>query len=443
MSHLDEQPFLDAILARYHDDGPRLVYADWLEETGEPLDLARAELIRVQIALARLPDDHVRLAELANRQTELLQQHRATWTAHFVEIGAGVEFRRGIPDAVSIDAATFIERGSKLFQRGPVRRVRLEDAARVMPALIQCPYLASVDELDLSVNDLGNGGLNLLLRSPHIGSIRVLELGLNGIDDDGIALLAGASTLCGLQELSLNDNGQITAGGVRVLVDSPYHAGLTSLDLSGNDVNETGVAAIIRSRTLASLCTLRLHGNPIGDTGVTTLLRSEVLARVLGREPCLDWRENAIGPVGAVALSASDLLARVAHLDLSGNYLGDRGAKALATSGRLTNLRTLRLARNQITDTAAAAIAATAADAPYLRLLDMTGNRLTPRGIEQVRATASAGGFVVEIGISANGRPAPVAIQDVLPSVLQDMVTEEVAALRRKVTNPARRTELP
>jgi len=41
-----------AILAHPDDDGPRLVYADWLEEHGEQ---ERAEFIRVQCELATVP----------------------------------------------------------------------------------------------------------------------------------------------------------------------------------------------------------------------------------------------------------------------------------------------------------------------------------------------------------------------------------------------------
>jgi uncharacterized protein (TIGR02996 family) len=49
---------LARILASPEDDAPRLVYADWLDEHGEP---ARAEFIRVQCELARTrvhPDGH-------------------------------------------------------------------------------------------------------------------------------------------------------------------------------------------------------------------------------------------------------------------------------------------------------------------------------------------------------------------------------------------------
>ncbi len=46
--------FLQAISEKPDDDTPRLVYADWLDEHGDP---ARAEFIRVQCQLARLPPD--------------------------------------------------------------------------------------------------------------------------------------------------------------------------------------------------------------------------------------------------------------------------------------------------------------------------------------------------------------------------------------------------
>ena len=47
----DRQPFIDSILAAPDDDGPRLVYADWLEEHEE---CDRAEFIRLGCELARL-----------------------------------------------------------------------------------------------------------------------------------------------------------------------------------------------------------------------------------------------------------------------------------------------------------------------------------------------------------------------------------------------------
>src|SRR5262245_46278944 len=46
---VEESTFLAAIVASPHDWGPRLVFADWLEERGDP----RAEMIRLLHELTR------------------------------------------------------------------------------------------------------------------------------------------------------------------------------------------------------------------------------------------------------------------------------------------------------------------------------------------------------------------------------------------------------
>ena len=51
---IDEQVLLSTIIAAPDDDRRRLAYADWLEGHGQR---DRARLIRVQIELARLPEN--------------------------------------------------------------------------------------------------------------------------------------------------------------------------------------------------------------------------------------------------------------------------------------------------------------------------------------------------------------------------------------------------
>src|SRR5438874_10633978 len=123
-----EEAFLPSILARHHDDGPRLIYADFLDESDAPADRGRADLIRVQCALARLPEQHPGRTQLANLETELLRQFLPEWTDHLLGLAVGFEFRRGLLDTVSVDAAMFLAKGDELFRRAPVRRVRILDA---------------------------------------------------------------------------------------------------------------------------------------------------------------------------------------------------------------------------------------------------------------------------------------------------------------------------
>jgi uncharacterized protein (TIGR02996 family) len=74
-----------AILAAPDDDAPRLRYADWLDELGDDASLARAELIRVQCALARISsdsdeeDETDRRWELQVRESDLLDDWQRKW----------------------------------------------------------------------------------------------------------------------------------------------------------------------------------------------------------------------------------------------------------------------------------------------------------------------------------------------------------------------------
>ena len=64
----DHDAFLRKILENPADDGPRLAYADWLEERGE---LERAEFLRVEHLLTRLPPEDRRRAALRARLEDL------------------------------------------------------------------------------------------------------------------------------------------------------------------------------------------------------------------------------------------------------------------------------------------------------------------------------------------------------------------------------------
>ena len=98
----DQDALLYAISDEPHDDLPRFVYADWLEENGDP---QRAEFIRVQCQLDALsPLDPDRLPwEI--RQAELLQVHVSGWLEQArasLPIRVGV-FKRGFP-VVTVEA---------------------------------------------------------------------------------------------------------------------------------------------------------------------------------------------------------------------------------------------------------------------------------------------------------------------------------------------------
>ncbi len=441
MHFTDEQPFLDAVFDRYADDDPRLVYADFLDDSGEP---ERAELVRVQLALARLDADAPLRPELSDRQAELLARNRAAWTTHLAGLVVSVDFRRGIPDSATVDAATFLARGAELFRRLRVRRLRLLDAAPFVSKLAGSPLLTNVRELDLCNGDLGNAGLAAFLRSPFLKQLEALDLGFNGLDDAGADALARCVTLPELTALALNDNDRITADGLRQLADSPFLAGLTALDVSGNDIGEPGVAAVVRSPSMRRLRAFRVSNNHIGDAGVAALAASPLIARVLTADPKLELHANDIGPAGAKALAACPALAACTDLNLTGNYLGDAGITALLSSPHLGRLKTLKLGHNQLTDAGVHA-AYDAFDALFdrVRALDLSGNRLTRVGISILTMLrGNKRPALVEVGGNVQSAPpgeAPIAVSELVPGLLDGI--EATQQLRHRVAHPRHRND--
>ena len=410
MHFTDERPFLDAVFDRYADDRPRLVYADFLADAGEP---ERAELVRVQLALARLPEDDPRRPALADRQAELLARNRAAWTAHLAGLVVSADFRRGVPDSVSADAATFLETGYELFRRARARRLRLLDAAPHAEKLAASPLLERVAELDLCGSDLGRAGVTALAKSPHFKALEALDLGFNGLDDAAVVALARSPAFPELTALALNDNERVTGDGLKAL-------------------------AVASSAPMARLRTFRANGNRIGDAGATALARSALLGRMLAESPVLELRGNAIGPEGARALAVCPHLARCTHLDLSDNYLGDAGIAELLRSPHLGALRVLKLARNQLTDAGVSA-ARDLFDAHFdrLRALDLSHNRLTRVGLSILSAVRRDRAVRVEVGGNVQSAPAgdaPVAVSDLLPDRFGGMT--EAARLRQRVMHP-------
>jgi uncharacterized protein (TIGR02996 family) len=83
--------FLRAILESPEDDTPRLVYADWLEEQGDP----RGEFIRVQCLLARIREGDPQRRSLQRRERELLGEHGPKWQGPLRHLAGPLQFRRG------------------------------------------------------------------------------------------------------------------------------------------------------------------------------------------------------------------------------------------------------------------------------------------------------------------------------------------------------------
>ena len=141
------QPFLRAICENPADDAPRLVYADWLDEHGDP---DRAEFIRVQIAHARQPDEATGLRAFA-----LLDQFRRDWLADmrwFRDVTWDDEFHRGFVRHATFERPRpFFRSVARVVQAAPVTVVTirgLDDV--VLRRVLDVPEISRFDAIALT-----------------------------------------------------------------------------------------------------------------------------------------------------------------------------------------------------------------------------------------------------------------------------------------------------
>jgi uncharacterized protein (TIGR02996 family) len=425
-----DEAFLQAILEAPEDDTPRLVYADYLEERGDP----RGEFIRVQCALANESEDSPRLQQLRAREEELLEAHRAAWLAPLGLPERDCVFHRGFVDEVQLGLAEFVARGVELVSRTPLRRLRLAHSSNADEGhtgeagrrLSACPALARLELLDLYVAALGPEGLRSLFASPYLAGLRHLHLGDedstpavaeelaaspllprleslalwgfqdSDLGDTGVRTLVSSPGVAGLKTLDLMHN-RIRAEGAQAVAASPWLTGLTALYLgrsacgyTTNDIGPQGARALAGAANLAGLTTLGLDLNHIGAKGLAALAGSRFLTRLR----CLGLRGNAVGPAGVRALAESPNLRSIEVLSLGANDIGDEGAVALGRSPFAGGLRTLWLVGNRIGDRGVATLARSATLAG-LRDLHLGANPFGKAGVQALIQSPHLAGLKV------------------------------------------------
>jgi uncharacterized protein (TIGR02996 family) len=427
-----EDAFLEDILARPEDDGPRLIYADWLEENGGPAERARAEFIRVQFALHNLPAYDPRRAQLEEHERNLRLAHEAVWVAPLRELG-GVGawvFRRGFVESVAVWVGAFRQQADALFRLAPVCEIRLFDGSgwdqtsmrwrglpqetgRVAEDVAGSPHLARLQALDLQGVQLEEADVAALVASPHLGRLTTLTQSRRGLAESlrlwaaapllprlttfrlrgwhpgqgatGVAELLSSPALSGLRTLDLADS-RVRTAEIEAVAGSPHLGRLTALLLGQNSLDLHDVGRLASAPARAELRTLGLNHCALDDRAARLLAESPLLA---GLES-LDLGKNRLGDGGVLALARSPHLGRLRLLDLSSNAVGPEGARNVARSG-LDRLAALYLGNNRLGDDGLAALALVAPGLPNLESLRVSYNRIGARGVTIFAAEGSGG----------------------------------------------------
>jgi uncharacterized protein (TIGR02996 family) len=378
------EAFLADIAAKA-DDGPRLVYADWLDENG---DRERAAFIRAQCRLAGMgPCDPERFGLEADAEA-LLERHGKKWLKPVPKVGARIEFARGFPHRFTLPVPKLLEHGDALLAAAPTLcEYHPLKYATGWEAFVKSPLLGRLSGLELGDFSITGGRAAALLSSPRVGNLKSLSIGGAKLGVGGAEALTGTAHLGGLRRLALGHS----TDGDRILtrlVASPHFPGLVSLELRENGLGPAGVAALARSPLARRLESLTLEEEAGGD--------DEARAFAAGR-----WRslrklslslEQATAD-GISALAAVPSLSGLRELELTHGRGQSLSHAALFTSGHLTRLERLVL-HSRLAPGSLEALAASPMLAHLRGLVIVEGGKASAAGMAAVLGSPASAGLV-------------------------------------------------
>jgi uncharacterized protein (TIGR02996 family) len=393
----EREAFLAAIAAAPADDLPRLVFADWLDENGDP---ERAAFIRAQVRRAAEwdgPND----AELARTAAELFHTHGIGW-CHTLLTALGVDMSRCqlLPQiGIWREAAA-----SQLIV------LVLDPSGRTTHLVLQLNFQRGfVHELSVTVaNALPGTSFAAAFRhepihalTAHFGStvrpdgwIKLSEPALRRISRLAVefhpdvaavtpAMLSPVFTdshLAGVRQFRLSPHlpgmadARIPPETLAAFTRSPLAYRLDALELEA--VDDDSIRALCRNTQL-NLEKLTLNGAYTRDA-LTPLQRSGIAESV--RSLTLFFNEP--DDISAFARSRWPKLTELhlsCHIDDGGTF-PEGGLRALAAAEFLPQLEVLDLSDNWLVDASSEAVGlrdlAAALDPDRLRLLNLTNTGL-------------------------------------------------------------------
>ena len=345
----DGQRLWNAILDRPFSRSLRQIYADWLEEHGDP----RAELIRLQDrAVPRDPW----------REVELLRSHEAQWLGSIAQHAQDWTFRHGLLTRVTVEAERFLAHGDEWTRRPGLLGVVLTKARDHVNALAACPWLERIPFLWLDQNDLEAEHAAILATSPHLRRVQWLSLARNALLGNGVQPLLASAHLRRVRALDL---GSINMGPGFTLPTAGIGRQVRWLNLFGNELDASALLTWLNApgwvdslrdvrlgdaplrgllpRLAASPVMVRLRALSLSnvDTPADELQSFAAAPAIAGSRSLILWGLWEMRDEGIRWLVRSPHLRRLRHLSLEGSIQGSEGFACLGEPGVLPGLRSL------------------------------------------------------------------------------------------------------
>jgi uncharacterized protein (TIGR02996 family) len=402
---------LAAIAAAPADDLPRLVFADWLDDRGEP---TYAQFIRDQIRLAQVPQWDPLAVRARHQLKDSLGIGRPFFGALpelpiFLKWHPEKAFRRGFGSGVVVHQLSgLLEAGPQLFDLAPVEELWLSAATLDdWRQLAKSPWLKHVRKLHFHFSQGLHEPIRCLAESKYAHNIDeiwfdTLETPAAGLVIEALAQSSIAGQLKGLH-LRLVHTPSLPEVNA-ALAEGKFDK-LERLSMVQAGLNHLNIVDLFSLKRLSKISELNLSHNEIGCTGAR-----EMCTNVIFKELDILLLTNChIKPFGTEVISHSQWIQKVKMLSMKCNYFDYYGVKPLIRNGVLKSIRSLDLYKNNLPSTCLVEIFKTEFW-PQLLELNWMHNDLTQTAARKMQSNSFKGAIVALIaykekyGIDKNTR---------------------------------------
>jgi uncharacterized protein (TIGR02996 family) len=341
----DQAALYAAILANPDEDTPRLLYADWLEENGQP---KAAKYIRAACELSRLDEDDPSLAAFPTETPSFWQdvepevaKYRALAAVALPRDHAKAELAR-LPKRKGFAVGGYGAPGDP-FRRGFVERACFKTAADFVRQADAVFRAAPIREL--VINNSMAGDLDQVAASRWFPQIRSLTLGGRDISQLWAMRLrefCDSGNVGTLRSLTL---GNAEPGCLSVLANDKAWGGLRQLSVARRELDDDAPDA---NEQLTELCNAK-HLRMLKAVELDRVQISSEDAITTAHWPdlrVLVYR-NEGGGLGT-ALSQAKHLRKLRALSVLNSYLEGPEIAQVVSSPNLPNLAVLDVTRNWI-----------------------------------------------------------------------------------------------
>lgn len=445
-SNTDEarKDFEGRIHANPDDDDLRLVFADYLEDHGDP---DRGNLIRLQCEMSKLPVWDRRFQEAKWQADRLVRIHGPKWREAEMPKLEGVEwmdFERGFVSGARIkDVKALYANDAKIAATKTVTQLEIPTLNEDMPRPPNTLSWLKTLRITNTDGEYVATDPSLLSAAEKIEVVGLYDGQDLGWLNDWLSRQANTTTKEVLiRDINVEGNHTLGLPFVRELVEAgeaikakgiqlhlrSFRIGTSFVDYDSGyfedpTIGEEGANIIAEADCLQSLESIDVSRQRIGTDGLASIYKAfpllrELIARSVGAKTIGFMKEhdagalfdhvvlsgNPIGDVGLQILAQRKRMERLAILDLDTCEIGALGVEALIQSPLWQILRHLDLSRNALG--AAAMLALAKAPKPEklhtLKLVDVDLAGKNGRGAIDALGKISWLGDLLSLDLSAN-----------------------------------------